>query len=66
MQLQPIETAPSDDSQILGWDIINGYYVCVWDTPGRKWGNWYMKKKIGAWQEVVYPTHWMPLPEPPK
>ena len=70
MTWQPIETAPKDGRRILvyggTWEgelggkepsvIAMGYAgdtVCVADTC-----------YYDAW--IVAPTHWMPLPEPPK
>jgi hypothetical protein len=57
MDWQPIETAPKDDET---WVLaFNGdeYAVCIW--TGEYWSdNEYMMRP--------QPTHWMPLPEPPK
>jgi hypothetical protein len=62
---QPISTAPKDETHILvcGPDKNGGTYqsVCAWP---RNWsGMWpvaYMAYAAGE------PTHWMPLPQPPK
>ena len=68
---QPIETAPKGEPepygsgpQILGCTVGNGWsamQIVRWDyhkSPGR--GSW--KGPHGGWT----PTHWMPLPSPPK
>jgi hypothetical protein len=60
---QPIETAPKDGSLILSWD--NPYMIVVsWDTDPRDEGGqcW----KINYSGDWMTPTHWMPLPAPPK
>lgn len=61
MDWQPIETAPKDGSRVL----INrkGYAepICVgWYS--QDWKEW--KSVPGEWSWK--PTHWMPLPDPPK
>lgn len=50
---QPIETAPKDGRWLLGWHYDFGHFVFR-DGPGLVTG------------EDPMPTHWMPLPEPPK
>jgi len=56
---QPIETAPKDNL-IIGYDPVKENPIQV------------MKYDYGGWGDAVYqewsaePTHWMPLPEPPK
>ena len=62
---QPIETAPKDGTRILAFfPIINSYkiltvefirhrwYICPYDSEFKMMGG--------------DPTHWMPLPNPPK
>lgn len=39
-----------------------GQYVFIGEFRGEKYGNWHDGKNLG----VLPPTHWMPLPEPPK
>jgi len=59
---QPEETAPIDQ------------YVLTYDKNGEidvadKWedGSWYLKADYtGLAGKGWKPTHWMPLPEPPK
>jgi hypothetical protein len=74
---QPIETAPKDGSFIL-----SGYWIDVGlddcrpvffndvvffhkdnPSPRAKKGKWYT---AATGDEAETPTHWMPLPEPPK
>jgi len=50
---QPIETAPQDYSWFLAWCYDLGFFVYR-TGPGLMAG------------EEPAPTHWMPLPEPPK
>lgn len=52
----PIETAPKDGTQILGW---TPYWA---DHVQNVW--WYTG--LGRWSTTMQPTHWMPLPDPPK
>ncbi len=59
---QPIETAPkvetefeNEATELLLYDENDGRYI-----------GWWRK---GQWRDseyIFYPTHWMPLPEPPK
>lgn len=77
MKWQPIETAPKDGSlQILSdangrvffgayivipfkeYRDVDGFYIGQQD-PDEYW----MDQENG---DSVYPTHWMPLPAPPK
>jgi hypothetical protein len=61
MEWQPIETAPRDASIVIVYcafcDLVNAAY----------WGGevWYW-----VWSDPpetdCHPTHWMPLPDPPK
>jgi hypothetical protein len=73
MDWQPIEAAPQDGSWVLltggkidyGWDGDDG-------MPSMVVGQWACKGWQFAWYDSGYygeyegPTHWMPLPEPPK
>jgi hypothetical protein len=57
---QPIETAPKDGSQLLGW--ANGDYATF-----RWTGGYFNLIVAGTFAEDAawWPTHWMPLPTPP-
>jgi hypothetical protein len=63
----PIETAPKDGTWILA--IIDGEY-----QPGIRYAPSVSRFTNGSWDyenyedtgEEWYPTHWMPLPAPPK
>ena len=76
MEWQPIETAPKDGKSIIAY-FPWGNFVCVaWWTsrsagnkPGPRWILSYgrsagVRPLCGSAHQE--PTHWMPLPEPPK
>lgn len=79
-QWQPIETAPKDGTKILGWNQQLGQRETFMDkytdgSPGYKKHKesggpidigWYWFDPIHNWASTWKPTHWMPLPEPPK
>ena len=56
---QPIETAPKDGTHIIltGDDIVAEDYWMKWRVDDTE--SW-------AHFQYVKPTHWMPLPTPPK
>ena len=60
---QPIETAPKDGTHVLLWpspywggDSLSGGYA----TAHKRWFA------DGSGSETISPTHWQPLPPPPK
>ena len=59
---QPIETAPKDGTAVLGYDPSDGY-LCIYVVRWRE-GEWREAagEEYGRWR----PTHWMPLPSPPR
>lgn len=62
---KPIETAPKDGSRFLaGVDRASGFlqYVAWWDD---EFSDWVITSSL---TNIICPTpsHWMPLPEPPK
>lgn len=74
MDWQPIETAPKDGTRIIGW---NGDVVTEMGWVGRADDDGHV-----GWCQAEFwdggllyemhnqmepePTHWMPLPDPPK
>jgi len=66
MEWQPIETAPRDGTRVLlskvgSTEVVSGYWngIRYEDIPVDEWLT-----APGGWRRQ--PTHWMPLPEPPK
>lgn len=60
---QPIETAPKDGKSIL---VVNGNWIVTahWHRSQQCWASCGPTYERLPWDEQ--PTHWMPLPEPPK
>ncbi len=60
MKWQPIETAPQDGTHVLGW--AEGSFAVV----NFAHDTWWLSE-VGSFAEdgSWYPTHWMPLPDPP-
>jgi hypothetical protein len=71
---QPIETAPKDGTLV----VLVGKIVDGWAQPTRACvGSWSFEQRppyfVAGWAFVApgyiaefNPTHWMPLPEPPR
>lgn len=63
---QPIETAPKDGSLILG--VSANPEGCIdivgWDSKAGGWSTGYFDRE--EYYILRDPTHWMPLPKPPK
>ena len=65
---QPIETAPKDGTEILGW---TGSMFLIVEWNEQKWHKkpapyWDSGRPSITWmREYGQPTHWMPLPDPP-
>lgn len=57
MKWRPIKTAPKDGTDLL-LGFSNGDDVTVGSFDGDEWFD-----QHSFW---LKPTHWMPLPEPPK
>lgn len=58
---QPIETAPKDGSEILAFvpGLFLGQMVLFWSRD-------YWREKANCMGLKQPPSHWMPLPSPPK
>ena len=61
MKWQPIETAPKDRTEILAVRDKE-IKIVFWYPHLKEWGSQEDWADDGTWE----PTHWMPLPEPPK
>lgn len=61
---QDIETAPKGDASILLWDGREVVHGC-WVPEPIRGGYWFALYDHGfGWDGT--PTHWQPLPNPPK
>jgi hypothetical protein len=61
---RPIETAPKDGAEILGYSHIDHeFQVVSWD--GQNWSFACFHSGIRTNRTNLIATHWMPLPEPP-
>jgi len=71
MNWQPIETAPKDGTTILVCDaakqisLVNWEYVTGYENTNIGPDGWRSDacRDFGGFED---PTHWMPLPEPPR
>lgn len=67
---QPIETAPKEGTGIVGsawWKMADGVYCLGWLAEGYFDGDdWAFASFDLDADEYSAPTHWMPLPQPPK
>jgi hypothetical protein len=63
---QPIETAPKDGTPVL----LFGKFTSLSGAEGGYIGQWFQGYSDRGWWVVsalpFFPTHWMPLPEPPR
>ena len=61
---QPIETAPTDKAVLV---YCHGFSVAHWNTAYKKWIVYGAETECTRMMNTRYrPTHWMPLPDPPK
>ena len=66
MEWQPIETAPKDGTRILigVWDLGPDVTSARWN--GAFWDMSIQDEEFCGESDFAGPTHWMPLPDPPK
>lgn len=57
----PIETAPKDGTEILGYTEEVGALVLYWDSMTGEMDHWSDGMSVSFWK----PSHWMPVPLPP-
>lgn len=59
---QPIETAPKDGVPVLLWPGARD-----WTEKMRPVVGWHTNLGLWVtWSGYIEPTHWTPIPEPPK
>ena len=58
---RPIETAPKDGTEILGYTEEVGALVLYWDSMTGEMDHWSDGMSVSFWK----PTHWVPLPAAP-
>lgn len=64
---KPIESAPDDDTPILVFDLHEEFEEKVqmaYRSSDHAWASMSHKACDGG-ARILFPTHWMPLPEPP-
>ena len=61
-EVKPIETAPKDGTELLGYTDEVGALVLYWDTMGSETDRWSDGMSTHSWA----PTHWMRMPAAPK
>ena len=77
MKWQPIKTAPKDGTVLVLKERLGGIVTGLWFTePGCRDARWYLASEDGralcchheydTEMFLLDPTHWIPLPEPPK
>ena len=72
MSWKPIETAPKDGTNVLVYERFPKWQKWVGKDEYDSYieigyyqdGDWCIRAHVPPWNND--PTHWMPLPEPPK
>ena len=58
---QPIQTAPTDGTEVLAWCAGHETHRIAWFEMGLWW------RAVGDGSQTnIQATHWMPLPQPPE
>ena len=61
---RPIETAPKDGTQIIiAVADADDEFEPGWAFWSERFNNWMIPTTARGYE--MYPTHWMPMPEPP-
>lgn len=63
---RPIETAPKDRGCLLGWVEGNSRFITWTKTSHVPLVGWCLADQGVEEFDLCTPTHWQPLPEPPK
>jgi hypothetical protein len=66
---QPIETAPKDGTRFLGAEYDDGWMIgpCIWcKTSHVPLYGFHFTEGDPEDLNIAHPSHWMPLPAPPK
>ena len=66
MEWQPIETAPKNETRILVCATLRGASLGSGRDVAIAWWDAHYEIWVTGFQNNPEPTHWMPLPEPPK
>lgn len=69
MTWQPIETAPKDGISILLYPAIRSQDTCcegAWTASKHLGGEGWYDLAVGHHNWLWKPTHWQPLPAPPR
>lgn len=66
MEWQPIETAPKDGTEIIVYTATKRITTAWFCEETKLWPHDEVYSEDGEPCNVGWPTHWMPLPEPPK
>lgn len=66
-QWRPIDTAPRDGTRVLLWVPPYGPSTGHYEPARVNWGpNASLWIAASVLNKEAHPTHWMPLPSPPK
>lgn len=63
---RPIETAPKDLTAILGYFAVTDTHHWIDVCYFNELHGWMTLRRYGDDEEQIKPTHWIPLPSPPK